>query len=774
MRSTSTVSRIHAARHHGFAGTVDSGGETTWVTRPDYEGNPHHGLVTTALRRAAASLVVVGAALMLIPAAASAHALLASASPKPGAHLGTAPGVVVLEFSQTLNAQLSHATLTDPTGHRWNGEVDSGEEIRIPLATNASGVYTVDWTTVSQVDGHLITGSFTFDVGVVGSGSSQEAANAVPGPAASDIAIGTVKWVEALALLFLVGQVLVGGLARRAPPLEWVQPRFRAASVALSAGLVVVWAEATVGSGGHSISGYLSYFGAGLSGAALIARLGFEALALVAVVRGWWTLPLWLAGALAMLAAGGHAAGVQPAWIGIGLDAVHLAAAGLWAGGIAALASVRPPGGWRSSEARALIRRFSPVALGAFGATVVAGGLEAVMQLGSVQSLVGTAYGRVLIAKMALVALMLPLSVMAWRLGRPKVRIEAAIAVCVVAAAALLASFPAPPSAAAEKAAELASATPSAGLPSPGALTMAGPAGSVLVGLSLSPGKPGPNRALVYLVPITGTAAAAALPANIAVNGVYKALGSCGDTCRTATVDIQSGDAVAIDVLGVGGGEAKFVMPKLPAPSGSALLSRMQSAMHTLSGLPGHGGAVLGDHHDQERVRIRCPRPHHVDGGRDRSDDLDRYDPVHAHRRERPVAQGDRPAREHGAVLRMGLLRTVERRARPRERHVGRSTDDRRLQLREQAGHRDLVHLLDRRIGPGPPGGDGRARPFHDRHLHELRPSRGHRGAAARVMRTGVPRWQNGLPRGTPPAIDFTCEARDGAADPEPIQSTDV
>ncbi len=583
MRSTSTVSRIHAARHHGFAGTVDSGGETTWVTRPDYEGNPHHGLVTTALRRAAASLVVVGAALMLIPAAASAHALLASASPKPGAHLGTAPGVVVLEFSQTLNAQLSHATLTDPTGHRWNGEVDSGEEIRIPLATNASGVYTVDWTTVSQVDGHLITGSFTFDVGVVGSGSSQEAANAVPGPAASDIAIGTVKWVEALALLFLVGQVLVGGLARRAPPLEWVQPRFRAASVALSAGLVVVWAEATVGSGGHSISGYLSYFGAGLSGAALIARLGFEALALVAVVRGWWTLPLWLAGALAMLAAGGHAAGVQPAWIGIGLDAVHLAAAGLWAGGIAALASVRPPGGWRSSEARALIRRFSPVALGAFGATVVAGGLEAVMQLGSVQSLVGTAYGRVLIAKMALVALMLPLSVMAWRLGRPKVRIEAAIAVCVVAAAALLASFPAPPSAAAEKAAELASATPSAGLPSPGALTMAGPAGSVLVGLSLSPGKPGPNRALVYLVPITGTAAAAALPANIAVNGVYKALGSCGDTCRTATVDIQSGDAVAIDVLGVGGGEAKFVMPKLPAPSGSALLSRMQSAMHTLT-----------------------------------------------------------------------------------------------------------------------------------------------------------------------------------------------
>ncbi len=80
-----------------------------------------------------------------------------------------------------------------------------------------------------------------------------------------------------------------------------------------------------------------------------------------------------------------------------------------------------------------------------------------------------------------------------------------------------------------------------AGLPSPGELTMAGPAGSVLVGLSLSPGKPGPNRVHVYLVPITGTAAAAALPANIAVNGIFKALGYCGRTCRTTTVGIQLG-----------------------------------------------------------------------------------------------------------------------------------------------------------------------------------------------------------------------------------------
>ena len=82
-------------------------------------------------------------------------------------------------------------------------------------------------------------------------------------------------------------------LARRSPSLEWVTPRFRASSIALSAGLVAVWSEATVGSGGHSLANYLAFFN-GLSGAALIARLGFEALALIAVVRGWRSLPLWI------------------------------------------------------------------------------------------------------------------------------------------------------------------------------------------------------------------------------------------------------------------------------------------------------------------------------------------------------------------------------------------------------------------------------------------------------------------------------------------------
>lgn len=541
----------------------------------------HHGYVTSGVRRLTAVLVAILAALV-IPLAASAHALLSASSPPAGAHLGTAPGVVTLEFDQPLNASLSFASVTDPTGHVWQGQVDAAEEIRIPLATNATGVYTVDWTTVSQFDGHKVSSNFTFDVGIAGSDASVVAANSVPGPAPSDIAIGATKWIEALALLFLAGQVLISALARRSPPLEWVRPGFRASSVALSAGLVTIWAEATVGSGGHSLSGYLAFFN-GLSGAALIARLCFEVLTLVAVVLGSRTLPVWVAGALVMLAAGGHAAGVDPAWYGIGLDAVHLLAAGLWAGGIAALALVRPPGGWRSVEARVLLARFTPVALAAFGTTVVAGGLEALTQLGSIQALFGTAYGRVLLVKMALVALMLPLSAVAWRLKRPHLRVEAALAAGVVAAAALLSSFPTPPTAAARQVAEEAAATPTAGLPSRDELTMAGAAGSTLVGLSLSPGLPGVNRATVYLLPPANGTPAGGLAANIVVNGVYKALLPCGDTCREATIDIRQGDVVSVETENAGGGEATFKIPALPARSGDTLLKRLESTMKALS-----------------------------------------------------------------------------------------------------------------------------------------------------------------------------------------------
>ena len=541
-------------------------------------------------RRVVTGLVIACLLSFAGPIAASAHALLISSNPSAGQTLGTGPGVVVLEFSEPLNPRLSSASVDDPTGRTWSGQVTGGQEMRVPVETNAQGSYSVSWTSVSLTDGHHIAGTFDFAVGVA-STISPASTGSLGNPQPSDVFIGIAKWAEALALLALVGQLLLGELGRIRPSLDWVQPKFYVAPIALSAGLVVVWAEAFTASGGHSTAAFATFFTSSLSGASRLARLGFETLAVVASVRRRRITWLWTCGALVALSASGHASSVQPAWWGIAVDGLHLIAAGLWAGGIIALATQRPPGGWRAAAALQLLRRFSPVALSAFAITVAGGGLEAVFQLGSLGALVETDYGRVLLAKIALVGLMLPLSIVAWRLRRPRPRVEAVIAACVIAAAALLASFPLPPTAAADRLARLASVPAAQGLPKRGDITLASNAGSVLVGLSLEPGRPGPNRVVAYLVPIQGNSAAATLVANATVGTTARPLRQCGDACREATFVLHGGETLDVDVLNPGGGRATFRIPPLPAPDGREALALMQQRMHGLSAY--HVGETL-------------------------------------------------------------------------------------------------------------------------------------------------------------------------------------
>jgi len=167
-------------------------------------------------------------------------------------------------------------------------------------------------------------------------------------------------------------------------------------------------------------------------------------------------------------------------------------------------------------------------------------------------------------------------------LVRPHFRVEGTLAVLVVAAAAILAAFPIPPSRLVEEEASR-QATPSASaLPRPGALTMGSHAGQVLVGLTLRPGLPGPNQVVVYLLPLEGNTAAGGLKATLVLSGNSVALESCGDACRRADVSLQGDQSLSVDVAGPKGGTASFDIPKLPAPDGAALLQRAQARIHQL------------------------------------------------------------------------------------------------------------------------------------------------------------------------------------------------
>ncbi len=554
--------------------------------RPVRDGSPlgsNTGMADRRSHRARVVAICVLAALVIVavPGVASAHAVLASSQPQAGARLGTAPGVVVLEFTEPLNQKLSRATVTDPAGRRFRGGVTGGQEIRVPLTTNAPGVYTVQWVSVSALDGHAVRGSFQFGVGVSPGPGSAEAAQTSPG--AGDLAIGVLRWVEYLALLLAVGMLLLRRLARGRTELEWVRPRLAMPlAVALASGIAVVASEAFSAAGSASLPAAWTYLTTGLPGMARLSRLGLEALALFAAILGAPTLWLLLAAAIGALAASGHGAAIHPVWWGITVDAVHLLAAGVWAGGILALATQCPPRGWRSESGRALLVRFSPPALAAFTVTVGFGAIQAIQELGTVHALVGSSYGQVLLVKIGLVASMIPLSVVAWRLRSPHLRFEGTLAVAVVAAAAILAAYPIPPSRlVAEEAARQATPSESA-LPGPGELTLGSHAGQVLVGLTLRPARPGANQAVVYLLPLEGNKAAADLKATITVGGSTSLLTACGDTCRRATLELRGDETVAVTVAGPKGGQATFEIPKLPAPDGSAILQHAQDRIHRL------------------------------------------------------------------------------------------------------------------------------------------------------------------------------------------------
>ncbi len=527
-------------------------------------------------------LVALTLAFVAIPSVAQAHAVVASSQPEAGQRLGTAPGVVVLEFTEPLNAKLSRATLIDPSGRRFTGGVTEGSEIRVPLSTNAPGVYAVQWVSVSTLDGHAVRGSFQFGVGVSPTGGSVETAQTSPG--AGDLGLAVLRWIEYLSLLVAVGMLLVRRLARGRTELAWVRPRLvLPLGIAMASGLAVVSWEAFSAAGSASLSYLWSYLTTGLPGVARLTRLGLEGLALFAAVLQAPTLWLWVTAAIAALAASGHGAAIHPAWWGITVDGVHLLAAGVWAGGILALATHRPPGGWRSPAARELLVHFSPPALTAFTVTVGFGAIQAIQELGTAHALVGSSYGQVLLVKIGLVALMVPASVVAWRLRRPQLRYEGTLAVFVVAAAAILAAFPIPPSRLVEEEAARR-ATPSASArPRAGDITMGSHAGQVLVGLTVRPGRPGKNELLLYLLPLEGDDAAAGLKAELAVGTTSLPLAECGDTCRQTTASLTGGDTVRVTVEGEKGGLASFQLPGLPAPDGSALLDRAQQRIHQLT-----------------------------------------------------------------------------------------------------------------------------------------------------------------------------------------------
>jgi copper transport protein len=559
--------------------------------------------------------VIVLLAVLAWPRPASAHAAFVSSEPQPGERLEFAPGVVSLTFSEPLNFKLSHAEVTDPTGRMFETSSTSDRKMTVRLDASAPGSYEVRWTTVSPLDGHTLRGTLLFGVRVTP--TEAEAATSTA-PTANDIMLAAARTLEYAGLLTAGGMLLLIGLARRRERLDWVRPSVRAPLlIAAASGLAVVAGEAAAAGSSLSsevLSNYL--FSSGLAGWARLTRVVAEVVALWAVLVHPSLAVAPLALAFGALASAGHAAALRPAWWGITVDAIHLVSASLWAGGILALARIRSPDGWRGPQGAKLLERFTPVALNAFALTVSTGILRATQELSAPLDLIRSSYGRVLAAKIIGVLVMVPLSVRAWRRLAGSFSREATLAVVVIGAAAILAAYPLPPGRAEEaEEAAVAAVGSSRAVPLAGDLTLGEGAGQTLVGLTLRPGEPGRNEALIFVLPIGGPDAARDVPVSIGVGSRQIDAVSCGTTCRRAFVRLDGGERLLIDVGGHEGGTAAFDVPRLAAANGADLVRAGTKRMRELDTL--RVAETLGPAHPPIRTdyAYRAPDRMRIDAG---------------------------------------------------------------------------------------------------------------------------------------------------------------
>ena len=430
----------------------------------------------------AAALAALLLAVALWPSEAASHALLARADPPINAALRESPTRITLYMTEQLQRSHSSVQVLDSSGQRHDiGETEFSDDVPTQMGVRVlklePGVYTVVWETLSEVDGHTWTGSYVFSVlhpdGSAPAGSGVEIDLDRPGlPVAAD---AVIKAVGLGALALFVGAVFISVLLRPS---------------ALDRLLPLLAASAAVGIGA---TGYEV-----IAGALRLGEIGFLGDVLFDSRNGLWLQQRWYAlivGAaviglrllrpalvseryllvaagvvgivwLASTSAISHGAAIGAGWIwGTLFDALHLSAAALWIGGLAALLIVLTSMGGRPEERVESVRRFSIAAALSVPLLAAAGLLSALIQIPNASGIVETDWGAAFLIKAAILVglfaaaganafLLRPRDAaaggqderLAIRFGR-LMRIEAALGLAVIAASAALTQLPSPASA---------------------------------------------------------------------------------------------------------------------------------------------------------------------------------------------------------------------------------------------------------------------------------------------------------------------------------------
>ncbi|MFD7136740.1 copper resistance protein CopC [Streptomyces sp. NPDC059894] len=361
--------------------------------------------------------------LLLLPGAgrASAHAALRDTDPADGSVVRAAPRALTLTFTESVGLLDDSLRVLDPDNRRVEtgparhaqGRADTAR-ITLP-PTLGDGTYTVAWRVVSA-DSHPIGGAFTFSVGA----PSATRATLPAGPAEDPATAGLFKIGRYLAYgaaAVLIGTAAFLAVCRPPDPRPLRRPLLAGWAVLTGSTVLLLLLRAPYETGAGPAQALdpsgLTRTLTGRPGLALAVRLALLAVAAVLLVqqRGRERIPrtalaagavLAVALALTWAAAEHASAGIQvPA--AMASSVLHLLATAAWLGGLTALLTLLR----RDALPARVAARFSRLAAASVAVLAVTGVYQSWRGLGSLGALTDTPYGRLLLAKLAAVALLL-------------------------------------------------------------------------------------------------------------------------------------------------------------------------------------------------------------------------------------------------------------------------------------------------------------------------------------------------------------------------------
>jgi len=332
-------------------------------------------------------------ALFLSTVTAFSHAALTGSDPAEGMVLEAAPPSVTLRFSEPVRPLVARLTASDGETRLLSAADAAGGAVTYGIPSGLRrGSHLLSWRVTSS-DGHPVAGALLFSVGAP-SGEMTEVAGPAP---ATRAGLWISRAMLLAALLFAVGGgILAGGIYRF--------PRLAAASgllilpayagfrgldlLALSPGALLTvapWREAVAGVPGLALTATAAALGVALWPGRLAAILS-----------------LGLAGFAA--ATSGHAATAPPQWLMRPAVAAHVISAALWIGALVPLLVDLARGG------QGALSRFSRRVPWVLALLLGSGVAIALVQVRDIAALWNTDYGRILMVKLVLVALLLALA----------------------------------------------------------------------------------------------------------------------------------------------------------------------------------------------------------------------------------------------------------------------------------------------------------------------------------------------------------------------------